>query len=63
MLIKEHFEKLSDPRLWQMYKLADDVATETADTLSDEFQIAAMVTLAVYKYFRDRESTTGTFGR
>jgi hypothetical protein len=52
--VKKHLDKLDDPRIKQMYELADRVAVEAADTLDDEFQIAVGFKVAVAEYFKNR---------
>lgn len=48
--------KLEDDRIAKAYFLADAVAKETDDTLTDEFQLAASIVDAVQNFIRDRLS-------
>jgi hypothetical protein len=50
----EEFLRTLDPRLMMIYKAADELASETEDTLSDEFQLSAGVTNLFSEYFATR---------
>jgi hypothetical protein len=52
--IEAYLEPL-DQRLSKIYDIADGLATETEDTLSDEFQLAAGVTILFSEYFTKRK--------
>jgi hypothetical protein len=51
---------LDDERIRKIWEYANAVVLESADTLSDEFQIAATVKMAINDYIKERLSASAS---